>query len=276
MSGRELKRNEISTKSILKKDTSKDIVFQNSPLASPERPFKEMIFQEGDTGKDNVKLKTKSIESNDESVNSSSWTDAWTGTECLNKCDILNIFKIPTNISNLSGGNDISTVLASLESSNPKTDINNVVILLERLMSDFGLPAFAFLPTSSRKASVGKKCAVWNKSLESKVEIRIRTGAELRRLRFNWEDVLVLQIGPRIVDFQEDQDNDEAYDDGDYNSVQSKTITEKKRFVSCEVRGKGFVDLFFATEKLTSAVFHGWSHLVKNYKAKAKSNDKLT
>jgi hypothetical protein len=181
------------------------------------------------------------------------------------------------NISNLStGGSDISTILSSLDSSDPKTDINNVVMLLERLMSDFGLPAFAFLPTSSGKASVGKKCAIWNKSSESKVEIRIRTGAELRRLRFNWEDVLVLQIGPRIVDFQEDQDNDEVYEDGDYNSVQSKTITEKKRFVSCEVRGKGFVDLFFATEKLASAVFHGWSHLVREFKAKAKSNDKLT
>lgn len=56
--------------------------------------------------------------------------------------------------------------------------------------------------------------------------------------------------------------------------MQSKTITEKRRFVSLEVRGKGYVDLFFPTAKLASAIFHGWSHVVRDFKSKKTSIDK--
>lgn len=266
-----LKKNEISTKSILK-SKSKDSVgkdspmgfSKNSPEVSPDRLTREITFDEADLLKSSNK--SKSIDGGDNSA----WADAWSGTECLNKCDLLSIFSLPMNLTAGSGpsGGDLKSIISSLEASNPKTDVASNVILLEKMMSEYGLPAFAFLPTSSGKASVGKKCAVWSKAKDSKVEIRIRTGAELRRLRFVWEDVLILQIGPRIVDFQEDQDNDEAYHDDDGNSVQSKSITEKRRFVSCEVRGKGFVDLFFGSDKLASAVFHGWSHIVKEFKSK--------
>lgn len=245
-----LKRNEITTKSILKKESNE--------ISSPTN-------EEGD----------KSVQFQSQFKNDvGTWSnEVWATTECLNKCDLFSIFTGNMNINNLSVGNDVNTLIASLEASN-KTD-KNIVTLLGNLMQDFGLPAYAFLPTSSGKASVGKKCAIWSKAQESKVEIRIRTGAELRRLRFNWEDVLILQIGPRIVDFLEDQDNDEAYEDGnDNNSVQSKSITEKKRFISCEVRGKGYVDLFFASAQLATAVYHGWLEIIRDYKAKAKLNDK--
>ena len=266
-----LKRNEITTKSILKKESS--VSFENSPLASPDRHTKEIVIEEGGGGVNNSFFEKQG--NNKERISNNGWSEVWQATECLNKCDILSIFTLPMNINNATVGNDVTSILTSLETSNPKTDIHYTVKLLEKLMNDFGLGAFAFLPTSTGKASIGKKCAIWNKVNESKVEIRIRTGAELRRLRFNWEDVLVLQIGPRIVDFQEDQDIDEVYEDSDNNSVQSKTITERRRFVSCEVRGKGYVDLFFASQKIASAVFHGWSHIVREFKAKNKSTDKL-
>lgn len=248
-----LKRNEITTKSILKKESHNEI-------SSPTN-------EEGD----------KSVQFQSQFKNDvGTWSnEVWpTHFECLNKCDLFSIFTGPMNINNLSVGNDVNTLIASLETSNPKID-KNIVTLLGTLMQDFGLPSYAFLPTSSGKASVGKKCAIWSKAQESKVEIRIRTGAELRRLRFNWEDVLILQIGPRIVDFLEDQDNDEAYEDGnDNNSVQSKSITEKKRFISVEVKNKGYIDLFFASAQLANAVYHGWLEIIRDYKAKAKLNDK--
>ena len=274
MSEKPLKKNELSTKSILK-SKSKDSInsplgfSKNSPEVSPDSQTREISFEET-TDLNNNSSKSKNGDA--ESTTSGAWADAWTGTECLNKCDLLSIFTLPMNLTNITtgSGGDLKSIISSLEESNPKTDVATNVLLLEKLMSEYGLPGFAFLPTSTGKASVGKKCAVWNKSNDSKVEIRIRTGAELRRLRFVWEDVLILQIGPRIVDFQEDQDNDEAYHDDDGNSVQSKTITEKRRFVSCEVRGKGFVDLFFGSEKLAAAVFHGWSHIVKEFKSKSK------
>ena len=258
-----IKRNEVTTKSTLKKEIS----FENSPLASPDRFTKEIVIEEGVSGAE------QQGNSNESMSNGNGWSEVWQATECLNKCDLLSIFTLP-NINNLSVGNDVGSILTLLETTNPKTDIHYTVKLLEKLMNDFGLGAFAFLPTSTGKASIGKKCAIWNKCGESKVEIRIRTGAELRRLRFNWEDVLVLQIGPRIVDFQEDQDIDEVYEDSDINSMQSKTITEKRRFVSLEVRGKGYVDLFFPTAKLASAIFHGWSHVVRDFKSKKTSIDK--
>jgi hypothetical protein len=106
--------------------------------------------------------------------NGSGWSEVWQATECLNKCDLLSIFTLP-NINNLSVGNDVASIITSLETTNPKTDIHYTVKLLEKLMNDFGLGAFAFLPTSTGKASIGKKCAIWNKCGESKVEIRIRT-----------------------------------------------------------------------------------------------------
>lgn len=63
------------------------------------------------------------------------------------------------------------------------------IFLLEQVFANNGMLGTIYLPTSNGRAPSGKKCKIRCKLGDSKVEVSVRIGGELKKFKFEWQEV---------------------------------------------------------------------------------------
>ena len=116
---------------------------------------------------------------------------------------------------------------------------------LETLLDKHGIEVVIYLPTSKRNRPIGKKCVIRSKKGEARVEFRVRTGGEMKKMRFNWSEVEKIGVVP-----------------------QAPQATENDCFMFMQITDRGSVTLQFESKSLRDATLMGFRLLSKKREGK--------
>jgi len=97
-----------------------------------------------------------------------------------------------------TGNNNEMERLLSFVRQTPKESENfesAATSLLEQIFANNGMIGTIYLPTSNGRAPSGKKCKIRCKMGDTKVEVSVRIGGELKKFKFEWQEVTQITRG---------------------------------------------------------------------------------
>lgn len=120
---------------------------------------------------------------------------------------------------------------------------------LEVLLDKHGIESVVYLPAKSGgQQPVGKKCMIRSYMDQARVEFRVRSAGELKKMKFDWGDIEEMGAG--------------KYADA---TPATATPTSKKNQANCymyiKIRDRGTVDLRFESKALRDATIMGFKLL---------------
>lgn len=122
---------------------------------------------------------------------------------------------------------------------------------LEVLLDKHGIESVVYLPAKSGgQQPVGKKCMIRSYMDQARVEFRVRSAGELKKMKFDWGDIEEMGAG--------------KYADS-APTLATATPTSKKSQANCymyiKIRDRGTVDLRFESKALRDATIMGFKLL---------------
>jgi len=124
---------------------------------------------------------------------------------------------------------------------------------LEVLLDKHGIESVIYLPSKAGgQQPVGKKCMIRSYMDQARVEFRVRSAGELKKMKFDWADIEEMGAG-------------KFADSSSASASPGATTATKKGQANCymyiKIRDRGTVDLRFESKPLRDATLMGFKLL---------------
>lgn len=130
---------------------------------------------------------------------------------------------------------------------------------LEVLLDKHGIESVIYLPSKAGgQVPVGKKCMIRSQMDQARVEFRVRSAGELKKMKFDWKDIEEMGAGKYV-------DTAPVASNPNTTPTQAQTIATKKGQANCyiyiKIINRGTVDLRFESKALRDATLVGFKLL---------------
>jgi len=156
-----------------------------------------------------------------------------------------------------SGGalDDPETLVDSICSASLLPDYaERVLPQMETLLDKHGIESVVYLPTKAGgQQPVGKKCMIRSKLTDPRIEFRVRSAGELKKMKFEWADIEEMGPGKNAAAV--------AAAASGKTSASGSNATSNLGFMYMKIKDRGTVDLRFESKSLRDATLMGFKLL---------------